>query len=198
MHYSSRSRLPSWAASKSSASTIGRPPKPCSPRPAKTSPRSTVRSWAPTIRREYRHLRLLGGRYVDGSVDRVVPAGATATPGVIGIFGASAGTIGRGDSVYISGAIDGHSRCVQPRAEARRCSDSILLRGRRPNSPLVSPLVSSDVIARFPPTLIVTGTRAADLSGSAYSHYQMKKLGVQADLSARLTDARKKKKKRNC
>lgn len=38
------------------------------------------------------------------------------------------------------------------------------------------------MIAHFPPTLIVTATRAVDLSGSVFSHYQMRKLGVQAEL----------------
>ena len=34
----------------------------------------------------------------------------------------------------------------------------------------------------FPPTLIVTGTRAFELSNAVYTHAQLVKLGVDADL----------------
>lgn len=50
------------------------------------------------------------------------------------------------------------------------------------NDPLASPVLSADIIAAFPPSLIITGTRAMDLSGSVYSHFQLKKHGVDAEL----------------
>jgi monoterpene epsilon-lactone hydrolase len=51
-----------------------------------------------------------------------------------------------------------------------------------PSDPLVGPASSSEVLAKFPPTLIVTGTRAFELSAAVYTHSQMVKLGVDAQL----------------
>lgn len=48
--------------------------------------------------------------------------------------------------------------------------------------PLVVPLVSDDVMAWFPPTLVLTGTRAFDLSSAVYTHTQLVKHGVDAQL----------------
>jgi acetyl esterase/lipase len=38
------------------------------------------------------------------------------------------------------------------------------------------------VLAKFPPTLIVTGTRGFELSSAVYTHAQLVKQGVEADL----------------
>jgi monoterpene epsilon-lactone hydrolase len=51
-----------------------------------------------------------------------------------------------------------------------------------PADPLVAPASAPDVLAKFPPTLIVTGTRAFELSAAIYTHSQMVKLGVDAQL----------------
>ena len=104
-------------------------------------------------------------------------------PGAIGIFGASAGRVGRGDSVYTSAYIGGER--PPPRKSGEENPPSPFrnyFEGADMRDPLVSPLVSPEVLSRFPSTLIVTGTRAGDLSGSVYSHYQMKKFGVDAQL----------------
>ena len=50
------------------------------------------------------------------------------------------------------------------------------------NDPLAAPATSPEVLARFPPTLIVSGTRAFDLSSAVYTHSQLVKQGVDADL----------------
>jgi epsilon-lactone hydrolase len=39
-----------------------------------------------------------------------------------------------------------------------------------------------EVLAKFPPTLIVTGTRGFEFSSAVYTHSQMVKQGVQAEL----------------
>jgi acetyl esterase/lipase len=54
--------------------------------------------------------------------------------------------------------------------------------GADPNDSLVSPAASPEVLAQFPPTLIVTGTRAFELSNAVYTHTQLVKLGVDAAL----------------
>ena len=54
--------------------------------------------------------------------------------------------------------------------------------GTDPNDPLVAPASSPEVLAMFPPTLIVTGTRSFELSNAVYTHAQLVKHGVDADL----------------
>ena len=48
--------------------------------------------------------------------------------------------------------------------------------------PLVSPVSAPRVLAEFPPTLLVTGTRAMELSSAVYTHTQLIKNGVDARL----------------
>ena len=50
------------------------------------------------------------------------------------------------------------------------------------NDPNVAPMHWPAVIAKFPPTLVVTGTRDMALSGAAFSHAQLVKAGVDARL----------------
>jgi acetyl esterase/lipase len=104
-------------------------------------------------------------------------------PGAVGIFGASAGSIGRGDSAYLAAYVDGSFPAPAPAGSPPTLTPfRSYFDGSDPNDPLVSPLVSADVISKFPASLIVTATRAVDLSGSVYSHYQMRKQGVDAEL----------------
>jgi acetyl esterase/lipase len=51
-----------------------------------------------------------------------------------------------------------------------------------PGDPLVTPASSPEVLAMFPPTLIVTGTRSFELSNAVYTHGQLVKHGVDAAL----------------
>lgn len=104
-------------------------------------------------------------------------------PGAIGIFGAAAGRIGQGDSAYTSAYIGGEFPPPGPDGEILPPSNErSYFDGVDMNDPLVSPVLSADIIAAFPPSLIITGTRAMDLSGSVYSHFQLKKHGVDAEL----------------
>jgi len=50
------------------------------------------------------------------------------------------------------------------------------------NDPLVEPIRSLAVLAKFPPTLIITSTRDLALSPAVYTHTQLVKLGVDAEL----------------
>lgn len=54
--------------------------------------------------------------------------------------------------------------------------------GTDPDDPLVSPGASLEVLARFPPTLVVTGTRGFELSAAVHAHALLVKAGVEADL----------------
>jgi acetyl esterase/lipase len=49
-------------------------------------------------------------------------------------------------------------------------------------NPLVSPANFRELLSRFPPTLIITGTRAGEMSAAVHSHAQLVKAGVDAAL----------------
>jgi acetyl esterase/lipase len=52
----------------------------------------------------------------------------------------------------------------------------------KPDDPLVSPANSPEILAKFPPTLLITGTRDFASSGALYTHEQLVRLGVDAEL----------------
>ena len=44
----------------------------------------------------------------------------------------------------------------------------------------MAPINSPQVLAKFPPTLLITGTRGFELSSAVYTHTQLVKNGVDA------------------
>ena len=54
--------------------------------------------------------------------------------------------------------------------------------GTKDNDPLVYPAVSDAVLAHFPPILLLTGTRAFEMSTVVTNHARFLKLGVDASL----------------
>jgi monoterpene epsilon-lactone hydrolase len=88
-----------------------------------------------------------------------------------------------GDSAYTTAAI-GESRAPPPLAKSDTPSTSALgyLAGVSNTDPLAAPAISPQVLAKFPPTLVVTGTRGFELSSAVYTHTQLVKNGVDADL----------------
>ena len=101
-------------------------------------------------------------------------------PGALGVFGAGLG--GPGDGDYFAAIGSGQTP-----------PDSILSRfveGRvgyfstaRPDDPLVNPnLAPLEFRAKFPPTLLITGTRAFDLSPAIGTHRALSQAGVDASL----------------
>jgi acetyl esterase/lipase len=56
------------------------------------------------------------------------------------------------------------------------------LRGTDPKDPLVAPVFSREVLAWFPPTLLVTGTHGFEFSATVFTHEQMVKASVDAEL----------------
>lgn len=102
-------------------------------------------------------------------------------PGAIGIFCASAGNIGAGgDSTYFAWPLGEARLATPPPASPNRRTG--YFSGTDPKDPLVAPINSPEVLAKFPPTLMITGTRDFALSGALYTHSQLVKLGVDAQL----------------
>jgi acetyl esterase/lipase len=99
-------------------------------------------------------------------------------PGAIGIFCAGGGGVADGDSMYLS----------MPAGEARTPQSFMgmvprgYLEGTDPNDPLVQQANHLDILAKFPPTLIISGTRDMALSNALYTNEQLDKAGVETKL----------------
>jgi acetyl esterase/lipase len=100
------------------------------------------------------------------------------SPGAAGIFCASAGSFG-GDASYIAFPF-GEAR--MPPEHAQGPSQLGYFSNTDPKDPLVSPINSPSILARFPPTLLITGTRDFALSGTLYTDTQLAKQGVEVEL----------------
>ena len=100
-------------------------------------------------------------------------------PGAIGIFCASAGEFG-GDAAYTSTPL-GEAR-LMPEMRGGGMAALPYFSDTDANDPLVSPIRSADILAKFPPTLVITGTRGFEMSSAIYTHSQLVKLGVDAEL----------------
>ena len=129
-------------------------------------------------------------------------------PGAIGIFcsGVGGGGMGGGDAAYTAtplgemrmtrpfppggrggpgggGPADGRGPAGGRGPAAGRGGPGGYLSGTDPNDPLVSPVNSPQLLAKFPPTLMITATRGMELSGAIYGHAQLVKAGVDARLN---------------
>ena len=100
-------------------------------------------------------------------------------PGAIGLFCASAGEFG-GDAAYTSTPL-GEGR-LMPEMREGGITGLGYFKGADPKDPLVAPIHSTEMLAKFPATLIITGTRAFEMSSAVYTHTQLVKLGVEAEL----------------
>ncbi|WP_425999985.1 alpha/beta hydrolase fold domain-containing protein [Caulobacter sp. DWR1-3-2b1] len=94
-------------------------------------------------------------------------------PAAIGIFCASADGRWGGDSRAFARpfqALESHNRSLG------------YFEGANLEDPQVSPVVSTDLLKRFPPTLLTTATRAMEMSAAVNTHRELVKAGVMADL----------------
>ena len=98
------------------------------------------------------------------------------TPGAVGVLcGAAGGWSRGGDSAYIA----------QPLVGVAPSPTSDLgpyFAGVNVNDPMVQPVLSPAILAKFPPTLLITSTRDLMLSPAIYTHTQLVKAGVEAEL----------------
>ena len=101
-------------------------------------------------------------------------------PGAIGIFCASAGGVFGGDALYTATPL-GEARLGRPFPPDAPPPLSYFS-GADMKDPLVSPVNSPEVLAKFPPTLMITGTRGFELSAALYTHEQLVKAGAETEL----------------
>jgi acetyl esterase/lipase len=99
-------------------------------------------------------------------------------PGAIGTFCGSIAPLG-GDSSYVSPVLSGDPVGSGPIPITQRLP---YFKGANENDPLVLPANSLDMLKRFPPTLLITGTRDSAMSAVLQSHRLLTNAGVEADL----------------
>lgn len=108
-----------------------------------------------------------------------------APPGAVGVLCAGLSLAGNGfggDSAYTAIPI-GEGRAPprpQPGAPGRLFMPYFA--GVSAEDPLAAPASSMAVLARFPPTLIISSTRGFDLSSATYTHSLLVKAGVDTEL----------------
>jgi monoterpene epsilon-lactone hydrolase len=125
------------------------------------------------------------GGALSAQVAAALPSQHLPEPGAIGIFGSGATRFATGDSSYFAGYADGaFPPPPVPGSPASPLTKTMMtyFEGSDPNDPLISPAGHLDVLAKFPPTLVLTGTRAPDLSPAVYTHSQLVKARVPGDL----------------
>jgi len=131
----------------------------------------------------------------------------THQPGEIGIYGCSAGGILTGEAVarfitdklpvpgaiglFCGGLVDiaGDSAYVAPLLNGQGVPahpfgvDALpYFRGANPHDPLVQPGLSPALLAKFPPTLLITGTRDMTMSSVVHSNELLDQAGVPTEL----------------
>jgi epsilon-lactone hydrolase len=127
------------------------------------------------------------GGALSAQVAAWLPKQGLPQPAAIGIFGSGAARFAGGDSSYIAGYVDGAFPPPPPAGSTKPPSGLMktmmsYFEGVDANDPMVSPAGHLDVLAKFPPTLVITATRAADMSPAIYTHSQLLKANVAAEL----------------
>lgn len=108
-----------------------------------------------------------------------LPSKGLPQPGAIGIFGAGGVRFTSGDSAYIAGYIDGS---FPPPGQAKGDMGRGYFEGADQNDPIISPALHPSVVAKFPPTLLITGTRAMDMSPAIVTNSALIKAQVPSTL----------------
>jgi monoterpene epsilon-lactone hydrolase len=132
-----------------------------------------------------KHIGIYGcsaGGALTGQAASWLPANGLPQPGAIGIFGAGAVRFMSGDSAYVAGYIDGSFPPPPKPGEKRPDMTRGYFDGVDMNDPVVSPALHPDRIAKFPPTLLITGTRAMDMSPAIVTNSALIKAGVRSTL----------------
>jgi len=108
-------------------------------------------------------------------------------PGAVGMFcsGATLADGGFGGDAGYTAAPLGEARPAPPPTPPAKSSGAAplgYLAGADPKDPQVAPASSMKTLSRFPPTLIITGTRGFEMSSAVYTHSLLVKAGVDARL----------------
>jgi acetyl esterase/lipase len=101
-------------------------------------------------------------------------------PAAAGIFCASTSAFGEGDSAYVASRLG--DVLSPPSSPTDKAPPGPYFVNVDYNDPLYRPSASRAVLAKFPPTLLITGTRASEMSSAARSAIDLAMAGVDARL----------------
>lgn len=119
-----------------------------------------------------------GGMLTGQVVARVI-RDRLALPGAIGTYCGSIAPLG-GDSAYVAPLLSGDP--IGDGDPGAILAHLPYFKGARADDPLVVPANDPALLARFPPTLLITGTRDFAMSSVLQSHRLLTRAGVDADL----------------
>lgn len=109
-------------------------------------------------------------------------------PAAVGVFCASLGGYFGGDASALAGPLNGMLPAPQAGREAGHGSPPPATRGYLDGAdradPLAYPVTSPSLLAGFPPTLLLSGTRAFELSMALDSHNKLTEAGAQSRFHA--------------
>jgi monoterpene epsilon-lactone hydrolase len=100
-------------------------------------------------------------------------------PGAIGTFRGSIATLG-GDSSHVAPLLVGE--LPSPGSDSGSTSDDLYLEDASASDPLVLPINSPEVLSRFPPTLLIAGSRDFTVSSLFKAQSALTNAGVEAEL----------------
>jgi epsilon-lactone hydrolase len=103
-------------------------------------------------------------------------------PGAIGIFGAGAIRFESGDSNFIASAVDGSFGPPMRPGDTRPDMTRGYFAGADQEGPVLAAARHPEVMAQFPPSLIITGTRAMDMSPAIFTNSRLLAAGVESTL----------------
>ncbi|MDE1146368.1 MAG: alpha/beta hydrolase fold domain-containing protein [Azospirillaceae bacterium] len=103
-------------------------------------------------------------------------------PGAVGIFcsGAMPGFWYGGDSFATTQMMNARLQATDD--DMKNGAGSLYLAGRDQNDPLISPALFPEVLAKFPPTLLVTSTRDSAMSNALITNTRLLAAGVETQL----------------
>lgn len=111
-----------------------------------------------------------------------LPAHGLPEPGAAGVFGAGGVRFGVGDSVYVTAFTDGSFGPPPKPGEQAADMSRGYFSGADLGDAIISPALHPEVLAKFPPTLLITGTRATDMSAAIVTNSALLKAGVDSHL----------------
>jgi monoterpene epsilon-lactone hydrolase len=132
-----------------------------------------------------KHIGIFGcsaGGALTAQAAAYLPAKGLPQAGAVGIFGAGAVRFQTGDSAYIAGNIDGSFPPPAKPGAAQMDMTRGYFDGVDYSDTFVSPALHPAVIAKFPPSLLITGTRAMDMSPAIVTNSALLKAGVKSTL----------------
>jgi acetyl esterase/lipase len=111
-----------------------------------------------------------------------LPKHGLPEPGAIGIFGAGGVRFQTGDSAYVAAYTDGSFPAPSMSGKSLWDPSKDYFSQADLDDPVISPAKYPEVVAKFPPTLIITGTRATDMSPAIVTNSALIKARVPSRL----------------